>query len=77
MGYHFIHNNAPVYQVTKNASGITTKDINLVDPRAIDSTGNIPFDLNVHDMYRAMLPFAVGGGLWANHKNKHRERTLK
>lgn len=77
MGYHFIHNNAPVYQVTKNASGITTKDINLVDPRAIDSTGKIPFDLNVHDMYRAMLPFAVGGGLWANHKNKHRERTLK
>lgn len=70
MGYHFIHENAPVYQVTKNASNITTKDINLVDPRAIDSNGKIPFDLNVHDMYRAMLPFAIGGGLWAT-KDKH------
>lgn len=67
LGYHYVYPEAPVYQVTKNASNIYTKDINLVDPRIITADGKIPYFSQNRGLYRAAVP--IGAAYWASQYN--------
>jgi hypothetical protein len=70
-GKRYVWNGAPVVNLTKPKHFIPTKDLDMFDPRILDAQGNMHIDLNSKDIFRTMLPFAIGGGLWGQ-SNKYK-----
>lgn len=75
-GQRYVYNNAPVYLLTKPAVNIPIKNRNVFDPRTLDVNGVHVPNFNSRSRFQAMLPFAIGGGLWATEDKHNRGKDV-
>lgn len=69
-GRSFTIENGPVYLLDKESQFVPVKSADVFDAGILDANGVFHRNMNSTNIYKAMLPFAIGGGLWGSDEYK-------